>query len=86
MDASLQGHRERLAERSRHDARPSTYCFFGARCESADPAAVLEALLVRPSRKTLDAAFAAFAEVFRCFDTLSTPLSNLDVQSPNTWD
>lgn len=41
---------------------------FGARCESADPAAVFDARLVRPSRKTFDAAFAARAEVFRLLD------------------
>lgn len=38
----------------------------GARCDSAEPAAVLDALLVRPSRSTLDAAFAALALVVRC--------------------
>jgi hypothetical protein len=35
----------------------------GARCDSALAAAVLLALLVRPSRRTFDAAFAAFALV-----------------------
>ena len=34
-----------------------------ARCASADPAALLEAALVRPSRRTADAAVAAFADV-----------------------
>src|SRR4051812_29067865 len=34
-----------------------------SRCDRAEPAAVLLALLVRPSLRTLDAAFAAFAEV-----------------------
>jgi hypothetical protein len=34
-----------------------------ARWASADPAALLEAALVRPSRKTADAAVAAFADV-----------------------
>jgi hypothetical protein len=43
---------------------PGRY-FFGARCERADPAAVFEALLVRRSRSTFEAAFAAFGEVFR---------------------
>lgn len=33
------------------------------RWASADPAALLEATLVRPSRKTADAAVAAFADV-----------------------
>lgn len=33
------------------------------RCASADPAALLEAALVRPSRKTADALVAAFDEV-----------------------
>ena len=32
-------------------------------CDRALPAAVLDALLVRPSRRTFDAALAAFAEV-----------------------
>lgn len=38
---------------------------FGARCDSADAAAVLDALLVRPSRSTFDAARPARALVFR---------------------
>jgi hypothetical protein len=37
----------------------------GARCESALPAAVLLVLLVRPSRSTLLAAFAALDDVLR---------------------
>lgn len=41
------------------------YFFFGRACERALPAAVLEALLVRPSRRTFEAAEAAFLEV--CF-------------------
>jgi hypothetical protein len=48
--------------------------FFGARCDSADAAAVFDALLVRPSRSTFDAAFAAFAEVFRCLAILCPSL------------
>lgn len=32
-------------------------------CASADPAAVFDALLVRPSRSTFEAAFAAFGLV-----------------------
>lgn len=40
-------------------------CFLprAGRCESALPAAVLDTLLVRPSRNTLDATLAARAEV-----------------------
>jgi hypothetical protein len=34
-----------------------------SRCESADPAAALDVLLVRLSRRTFDAAFAAFLPV-----------------------
>lgn len=51
---------------------------FGARWESADPAAVLDARLVRPSRSTLDAAFAAFAEVRRCLGMSSPPSAGFD--------
>ena len=39
------------------------YFFPCARCANAEPAALLEAALVRPSRKTADAALAALAEV-----------------------
>lgn len=50
-------------------ARSAPSYFFprplGARWESALPAAVFEALLVRPSRSTLEAALAALGEVFR---------------------
>jgi hypothetical protein len=49
---------------------PGIYFFLGARCERAEAAAVFDALLVRPSRKTFDAAFAAFADVCRCLATL----------------
>jgi hypothetical protein len=42
----------------------------GARCESALAAAVLLALLVLPSRRTFDAALAAFALVRLCFAIL----------------
>jgi len=42
------------------------FFFFGARCESAEAAAVFEALLVRLSRITFEAALPAFADVFRC--------------------
>jgi hypothetical protein len=44
---------------------------FGARWDRADPAAVLDALDVRPSRRTLDAALPAFALVRRCFAMIS---------------
>lgn len=37
--------------------------FLPLACESAEPAAVLDALLVRPSRKTCDALVAAFFDV-----------------------
>lgn len=37
----------------------------GARCDRAEPAAVFDALLVRPSRSTFEAAFAALGLVFR---------------------
>ena len=40
------------------------YFFFGALCDKAEPAAVFEALDVRPSLKTLEAALAALALVF----------------------
>jgi hypothetical protein len=43
--------------------------FLDGVCESALPAAVLDALLVRPSLKTFEAADAAFAEV--CFEFLA---------------
>ena len=49
---------------------------FGARCESADAAAVFETLLVLPSRSTLDAARAALALVFR----------DLAIVAPYIWD
>lgn len=39
--------------------------FFGARCDSALAAAVFDALLVRPSRSTLEAALAARELVLR---------------------
>lgn len=41
--------------------------FIGARCESALPAAILDFLLVRPSFKTLLAAFPARLLVFLLF-------------------
>ena len=41
----------------------SNYLFFDARCANADAAALFEAVLVRPSRITAEAAVAAFAEV-----------------------
>jgi hypothetical protein len=41
----------------------ASYFFFGCRCESALAAAVLLALLVRPSRSTFEAALAALALV-----------------------
>lgn len=45
-------------------ARPRrAYFFFFGVCESAEPAAVLESLLVRPSRSTLEAALAALSLV-----------------------
>ena len=37
---------------------------FGAACDNADPAAVLDLVLVRPSRNTDEAALAAFGLVF----------------------
>jgi len=62
------------------------YFFFGARWLSAEPAAVFDALLVRPSRSTFDAAFAAFALVFRPFGvgTISPPsvLNSLRAHRP----
>lgn len=39
------------------------YFFLGALCDKAEPAAVFEALDVRPSLKTLEAALAALALV-----------------------
>lgn len=45
---------------------------FGARWDSAEAAAVFDFELVRPSRRTLDAAFAALALVRRCFAMRST--------------
>ena len=42
------------------------YLFFGALCDKAEPAAVLEFLDVRPSFRTLEAALAALALVLRC--------------------
>lgn len=55
------------------DRQPASYFFFGARCESALPAAVLDAFDVLPSRSTFDAAFAAGAEVLRLLAILVTP-------------
>jgi hypothetical protein len=51
------------------------YFFFllGARWLNAEPAAVFDVLLVRPSRSTFDAALAAFALVFRFLATNSPP-------------
>jgi len=46
---------------------------FGALCESAEPAAVFDERLVRPSRKTLDAADAARADVLRLLGMWSLP-------------
>jgi hypothetical protein len=37
----------------------------GARCDSAEPAAIFDARLVEPERSTFDAARAARADVFR---------------------
>jgi hypothetical protein len=45
---------------------------FGAAWLSAEPVAVFEALLVRPSRSTLEAAFAAFAPVLRPAITITS--------------
>lgn len=41
--------------------------FLGARCDSAEPAAVLAALLELLLRSTFDAALAALVPVLRCF-------------------
>lgn len=49
------------------------YFFLEGLCESAEPAAVLEALLVRPSRRTFDAADAALLEVTFDFAIKSPP-------------
>lgn len=61
-DGSVEGHR-----------RPR----FGARWERADPAAVFDALPVRPSRRTLEAAVAADLLVRR-FLAMSLCLSGLE--------
>lgn len=55
-------------------AQATFCCYFllGARCESADAAAVFDALPLRPSRSTFEAARAAAAEVFLCFATGSS--------------
>ena len=44
----------------------------GARCESALAAAVFDALLVRPSRNTFEAALPALADVLRFLAMLFT--------------
>lgn len=55
-----------LTDHRRVDLRAHREPFFlGARWLSALAAAVFDVLLVRPSRSTLDAAFAALALVFR---------------------
>jgi hypothetical protein len=57
--------------------------FLGARWDKALPAAVLLALLVRLSRRTLDAAFAAFALVclpFAILNSLVPVCSQSDVR------
>ena len=52
--------------------------FFRSVCDNALPAAVFEALLVLPSRRTLDAADAALAEVcFVFFGILKSPFLDL---------
>lgn len=50
--------------------------FLSGRCESADPAAVLESLLVRPSFKTLEAAFPAFVPVCSFFAMIDSKQSH----------
>jgi hypothetical protein len=47
---------------------------FGAACDKALPAAIFEAVLVRPSRNTFEAAFAAFGLVRRWAIAFSPPL------------
>jgi len=51
---------------------PDSHFFLGARWLSAEPAAVFDALLVRPSRSTLEAALAALMLVFRLFANIFT--------------
>lgn len=50
--------------------------FFGARCDRALAAAVFEALLVRPSRSTLEAALAARELVLRDAATVAVSLGS----------
>lgn len=49
--------------------------FLDGVCDRADPAAVFEALLVLPSRSTLDAADAARLDV--CFEFLAISITSL---------
>ena len=53
--------------------RGAYFAFFGARWLRADPAAVFDVLLVRPSRSTFEAADAALALVFRGFVICPSP-------------
>ena len=75
----IRGSRHGLKRKSRTDActlavrlpdYQSDYFFLDGLCERAEPAAVLDDLLVRPSLNTLDAAEAARLEVTFDFDTL----------------
>jgi len=50
------------------------------RCASAEPAALFDALLVRPSRNTVDAAEAALAEVTLLGDTCASALPALALE------
>lgn len=51
---------------------------FGAACDNALPAAVFDGLLVRPSRKTFEAAFAARGLVFRLPGIAYTPFQSVN--------
>ena len=54
-------------------AKEKNYFFLEGLCDKADPAAVFDAELVRPSRSTFEAAEAALADVTLLFDISITP-------------
>ena len=60
----------------------SYFRFFGARCESADAAAVFDGLLVRPSRSTFDAAFAALDAFLAVSPSPSLPSTGVGCPRP----
>lgn len=64
-----------------HRVRGGGYRFFFSRWLSAEPAADLDAFDVRPSRSTLEAAFAAFAPV-TFFANFTTSVPGPECEGP----